>query len=61
MLCCICNEKEATVHLTRIAGEDMRRMDFCEKCAATKGINDPTGFSLADVLLGLQGPVGIGE
>lgn len=26
---------------------------MCEECAKTKGVNDPTGFSLADLLLGL--------
>ena len=53
MLCCVCKEKEATVHLTQIAGEKMQKVDLCEECAKTKGVNDPTGFSLADLLLGL--------
>lgn len=53
MLCCICKEREATVHLTQIAGENMQKVDLCEECAKTKGVNDPTGFSLADLLLGL--------
>jgi len=41
------------VHLTQIAGEKMQKVDLCEECAKTKGVNDPTGFSLADLLLGL--------
>ena len=53
MLCCICKEKEATVHLTQIAGDKMQKVDLCEECAKSKGVNDPTGFSLADLLLGL--------
>src|SRR3974390_2029755 len=53
MLCCICKEKEATVHLTQIAGDKMQKVDLCEECAKTKGVNDPTGFSLAALLLGL--------
>ena len=53
MLCCICKEREATVHLTQIAGDKMQKVDLCEECAKTKGVNDPTGFSLADLLLGL--------
>ena len=53
MLCCICKEKEATVHLTQIAGDKMQKVDLCEECAKNKGVNDPTGFSLADLLLGL--------
>ena len=53
MLCCICKEKEAKVHLTQIAGDKMQKVDLCEECAKHKGVNDPAGFSLADLLLGL--------
>ena len=53
MLCCICNEREATVHLTQIAGEKMQKVDLCEECAKNKGVNDPSAFSMADLLLGL--------
>jgi len=53
MLCCLCKEKEATVHLTQITGDKMQKVDLCEECAKTKGVNDPQGFSLADLLLGL--------
>lgn len=53
MLCCICKEKPATVHLTQITGDKMQKVDLCEECAKTKGVNDQTGFSLADLLLGL--------
>src|SRR5438874_9439018 len=53
MLCCICKEKEAKVHLTQIVGDKMQKVDLCEECAKHKGVNDPAGFSLADLLLGL--------
>ena len=53
MLCCICKEKEASVHLTQIDGNDVRMVDLCEGCAMTRGVNDPTGFSLVDLLAGL--------
>ena len=55
MLCCVCKEKSATVHLTQIVGDKMQKLDLCEECAKTKGVNDPTSFSLADadVLFGL--------
>jgi protein arginine kinase activator len=53
MMCCICKEREATVHLTQIAGDKMQKVDLCEECAKTKGVNDPAGFSLADLLMGL--------
>ncbi len=53
MLCCVCKEKEAKVHLTQIVSDKMQKVDLCEGCAAQKGVNDPAGFSLADLLLGL--------
>jgi protein arginine kinase activator len=49
----LCKEREAKVHLTQIVGEKMQKVDLCEECAKQKGVNDPTGFSLADLLLGL--------
>ena len=52
MLCCICKEKPATVHLTEIKGDKVQKVDLCEGCAASKGVKDPT-FAMADLLLGL--------
>ena len=52
MVCSICKEKPATVHLTQIAGDKMQKVDLCEDCAKNKGVNDST-FALADMLLGL--------
>src|SRR6266852_6330328 len=53
MQCCICKEKEAKVHLTQIVNDKMQKVDLCEQCSKEKGVNDPAGFSLADLLLGL--------
>ena len=41
------------MHLTQIAGDKVQKVDLCEDCAKQKGVNDPAGFSLADLLLGL--------
>lgn len=41
------------MHLTQIVGDKMQKVDLCKHCAEKKGVNDPTGFSLADLLLGL--------
>jgi protein arginine kinase activator len=49
----VCKTNAAKVHLTQIVGEKIQKVDLCEECAKTKGVNDPTGFSLADLLLGL--------
>jgi len=53
MQCCICKEREATVHYTKIADGKMQKVDVCEECYKTKGASDPAAFSLADLLLGL--------
>jgi len=53
MLCNHCNKKEATVFLTQIVDGKMQKMNFCETCAEKKGIHDPSGFALAELLLGL--------
>jgi len=47
--CSICN-KQATVHLTQIVNNKIHKMDLCESCAQKKGVTDPQGFSLADLL-----------
>ena len=58
MLCCVCKEKEASVHLTQICGDDVRKADLCEACANAKGVNDPAGFSSADALLAVMAAEG---
>jgi len=49
----MCKAKSATVHLTQIVGDKMQKLDLCEDCAKEKGINDPTSFAMADLMLGL--------
>ena len=55
MQCDFC-ENPATVFLTQLVEGEMKKMNLCEDCAREKGVSDPAGFSLADVLLG-GGPV----
>jgi len=47
--CDLCG-KPATVHLTQIAKNQIQKVDLCEECAQAKGVTDPEGFSLADLL-----------
>ena len=54
MLCNVCEKNEAKVHLTQMVEGKIRKVDLCESCAKDKGIDDPTGFSLADVLTGME-------
>jgi protein arginine kinase activator len=53
MLCQFCKLKEATVHVTEIADNKVKKVDACAACAKEKNYNDPTAFALADHLLGL--------
>jgi protein arginine kinase activator len=46
---------EATVHLTQIVDGKMSSANFCEHCAKEKGITDPTGYQLAEFLMGAGG------
>src|ERR1700685_1668862 len=48
--CDLCS-KPATVHLTQILDNKVHKVDLCEDCAQEKGVTDPSGFSLADLLL----------
>jgi protein arginine kinase activator len=47
--CDLCG-KPATVHLTQIIKNQIQKVDLCEECAQSKGVTDPEGFSLADLL-----------
>ncbi len=61
MTCSVCKQNEATVHLTQIIDNKMQTIDLCEACSKAKGVDDPTGFSLASILLGLGANQGAGE
>lgn len=51
MKCDFCDQK-STVFLTQLVEGQMKKVCLCEACAKERGVTDPTGFSLADVLLG---------
>ncbi len=53
MHCDVCKAQEATVFLTQIVNDEMKKVNLCESCSKEKGVSDPTGFALADLLLGL--------
>ncbi len=52
MLCDVCKQKKATVFLTQIVKGEMQKVNLCEGCSKEKGVTDPTGFALAEMLLG---------
>jgi protein arginine kinase activator len=53
MICDVCKTHTATVYLTQIVDGNMKKINLCEACSKEKGVADPTGFALADLLLGL--------
>jgi protein arginine kinase activator len=53
MICDVCKANTATVYLTQIVDGNMKKINLCEACSKEKGVADPTGFALADLLLGL--------
>ena len=53
MNCDVCKTNQATVFLTQIVDGKMQKVNLCESCSKEKGVSDPTGFALADLLLGL--------
>ena len=53
MNCDVCKTVQATVFLTQIVDGKMQKVNLCEGCSKEKGVTDPTGFQLADLLLGL--------
>ena len=57
MKCDFCDHK-ATVFLTQLVEGQMKKVCLCNTCAKERGVTDPTGFSLADLLLsGIDAPV----
>ena len=49
-----CNycESSATVHLTQIVNNQVKKIDLCEECAKNKGLSSPQGISLSDMFTG---------
>jgi len=60
LLCCLCNERNAKVHLTYLGGEPKKakvieRIDLCEECARKHQVNpDEAGFSTADLFSAVE-------
>lgn len=53
MLCESCKEREATVHLTQVIDGSVKKVHFCEECAAKSGLDVHGPMSITDILLGM--------
>jgi protein arginine kinase activator len=54
MICDVCHQKKATVHLTEIIDGEMAEMHICEDCAKERSTQMEQQFGLADLLAGLS-------
>ncbi|MBP7829681.1 MAG: UvrB/UvrC motif-containing protein [Kiritimatiellae bacterium] len=53
MLCESCKQHEATVHLTQVVDDSVKKVHLCEECAAQKGLDVHGPVSISDLLMGL--------
>ena len=53
MICEVCKEKEATVHLTQVIDGAIKKLHLCEECAAKSGFDVHGPISITDILLGM--------
>ena len=61
MICDVCNAAESSVFYTEIVEGKMKKVNLCVNCAKAKGVDDPKGFAIADMLLGLGAAQEIGQ
>lgn len=53
MMCELCKEREATVHLTQVVDGSIKKLHLCEECAAQSGFDLQGPISITDILLGM--------
>lgn len=53
MNCDVCQNEKATVYFSQLIGGKLQKVNLCKVCAEEKGVTDPTGFALADMLEGM--------
>jgi len=56
MLCSICNQNEATIHIQEIINNKKQALHICNECAVKKGIEnaDMTSINIAEILYKLS-------
>ncbi|NNE91910.1 MAG: excinuclease ABC subunit B [Verrucomicrobiales bacterium] len=68
MKCDVCKSEKATLFFSQLVEGTLKKVNLCKGCADEKGVTDPTGFALADMLEGMgeeetvsEAPVAIDE
>lgn len=52
MICNLCGQSEATIHLTEIVNNQMVEIHLCQTCAQEKGTDFKTHFNFSDLISG---------
>lgn len=53
IVCDNCKQKPAEVFYSQIADGKLLKVNLCKACSKEKGVEDPTGFALAELLQGM--------
>ncbi len=53
MNCDLCQTEKATIFFSQMVEGKLQKVNLCKACADDKGVTDPTGFALADMLEGM--------
>ncbi|MEM9017655.1 MAG: UvrB/UvrC motif-containing protein [Verrucomicrobiota bacterium] len=53
MKCDVCQKDNATIFFSQVVDGKLQKVNLCKECADEKGVTDPTGFALADMLDGM--------
>jgi len=53
MNCDLCQTEKATIFFSQMVEGKLQKVNLCKCCADDKGVTDPTGFALADMLEGM--------
>lgn len=53
MNCDLCQTEKATIFFSQMVEGKLQKVNLCKGCADDKGVTDPTGFALADMLEGM--------
>lgn len=53
MNCDLCQTEKATIFFSQMVESKLQKVNLCKCCADDKGVTDPTGFALADMLEGM--------
>lgn len=53
MNCDLCQNEKATIFFSQVVDGKLQKVNLCKACADEKGVTDPTGFALADMLEGM--------